>query len=380
MIVCRGFKLGAELLRQAAAHTRAYLSLGLDVLSGGSAAKMAELLRTRWLEDIFRVGFSRAAASREKLLSCLRSRWKGDVRALADFFGAPYGRSLELFARKQPRSAMFRAAAPRAVAILIPCMTSGCSRSSRSSSALCSTCSPRGFSSPARFSRPVLRPISRPRIHARAAVGTALCRLVLGREISFAPVSLRDFKAFLKSAAPPRRHPGGRLRARTSARRAFRLRGGSGPAATAALALNVLVDLIEKEFESYAGRSRSTRASSRSSCSKRAARPGRAPFYLPQPPSLRRTALGLAVVLERIVPAEHECRSFRRAASSRAASPRSSGTKANQPQILPDLLLRLGRGDQLPARRKIDAVRAGEPVRRAAHAHVDFLRPPRAAS
>ncbi len=104
-IVCTGGKIDPKTIRENASQARAFVSLGLDVLSSGNTEKCKALLINNWLEDIFRVGFSHAGDARHALIKSVRQYWSSDLGALITFLGSPLGNNLELFCGRVPHIA-----------------------------------------------------------------------------------------------------------------------------------------------------------------------------------------------------------------------------------------------------------------------------------
>lgn len=103
VIVCSKQEINANLLAKSAARARSYISLGLDVVSGGNVEKAADVLSSYWLEHIFSVGYTQLLNARQALASSIRKVWKGDIDILTAFFGEPYGTTLERFLDRYPQ-------------------------------------------------------------------------------------------------------------------------------------------------------------------------------------------------------------------------------------------------------------------------------------
>jgi len=79
-----------ERVRQGVERARSLLSMGLEDLSGGEAARARDILKGRWLELIFRWGVSKILELRDRAQGVAGSHWGGSKKALLEFLEGPY--------------------------------------------------------------------------------------------------------------------------------------------------------------------------------------------------------------------------------------------------------------------------------------------------
>ena len=84
-----------EKIREGVETTRAYVSLGLEILSGGDLAKATRIVEEKWLEVIFRWGVTQTLKLKGQFLEIIRKYWEGEKESFLRFLHPPY----ELIAR-----------------------------------------------------------------------------------------------------------------------------------------------------------------------------------------------------------------------------------------------------------------------------------------
>lgn len=72
------------------ARTRALLSLGLEILSGGDLLAAREILKKRWAEHIFRTAITRVVEIRDRAEILAEGYWQSRYKSLIHFLRSPY--------------------------------------------------------------------------------------------------------------------------------------------------------------------------------------------------------------------------------------------------------------------------------------------------
>lgn len=91
LVVCHGMDFTSEgKVRWNVERARSLLSLGLELLSEGDIARASEILRTRWLETVFRFSVGQLYALRDDMQRIVREYWKSDIKILLEFLEPPY--------------------------------------------------------------------------------------------------------------------------------------------------------------------------------------------------------------------------------------------------------------------------------------------------
>ena len=104
VMVCKEIdSFSKEHARSAYEHVRSVLSVGFEKLSGGDPEKAHCFLCERWLEYIFRYGFSLLVDLRTEIESYIRVKWSFSKEFLNEFFGETYGAVLNGILREVPQ-------------------------------------------------------------------------------------------------------------------------------------------------------------------------------------------------------------------------------------------------------------------------------------
>ena len=91
VIACEGIDFSSEeRVRHGAERARAYVSIGLEALSGREPEAGLKLLRERWLEVLFRYGMTRAFRVRDEAAEIVRRWWHSKREDFLLFLNPPY--------------------------------------------------------------------------------------------------------------------------------------------------------------------------------------------------------------------------------------------------------------------------------------------------
>jgi hypothetical protein len=91
VIACEGIDLSSEeKVRRGAERARGFINIGLEVLVGRDLQQARRLLSERWVETIFRWGFSQILNLREEAKEMVRAHWNSDQVAFYNSLDTPY--------------------------------------------------------------------------------------------------------------------------------------------------------------------------------------------------------------------------------------------------------------------------------------------------
>jgi hypothetical protein len=91
VIACQGIDFSSEdRVRQGAERVRRFVSIGLELLSGGDIAMACQIMKERWLEMIFRWAVTRLLKIRDDASGVVHNHWKGSKNQFLEFVNAPY--------------------------------------------------------------------------------------------------------------------------------------------------------------------------------------------------------------------------------------------------------------------------------------------------
>ena len=91
VIACDGIDFSSEeRVREGIERVRAFVSVGLELLSGGDLVRSRQILTERWVEIIFRWGATHILQLREEGLEIPRIFWKADRGRFLGFLNDPY--------------------------------------------------------------------------------------------------------------------------------------------------------------------------------------------------------------------------------------------------------------------------------------------------
>ena len=91
VIACEGIDFSSEEnVKRGVERARDYVSIGLEILSGGDLNKAKTILSERWLEVVFRCAVSDILMLREQLFAITRESWKGRQAEFIEFLMPPY--------------------------------------------------------------------------------------------------------------------------------------------------------------------------------------------------------------------------------------------------------------------------------------------------
>ncbi|MBN1688352.1 MAG: hypothetical protein JW893_04565 [Candidatus Omnitrophica bacterium] len=95
-IACEGLVFSSEEnVKRGVERARNFVNLGLEIVSGKDLEVAKKIVKTRWLENIFRVGAGALIPLREKSMKLVRILWKGDQEGFLRFLDSPYGSILK---------------------------------------------------------------------------------------------------------------------------------------------------------------------------------------------------------------------------------------------------------------------------------------------
>lgn len=82
-------------VRKAVSLARHFVNIGLEALSAGNQDAASRVMKERWLELVFRTGFTEVVRCRELSQECLKKYWDGDRKAWLLFLDEPYDAIIE---------------------------------------------------------------------------------------------------------------------------------------------------------------------------------------------------------------------------------------------------------------------------------------------
>ncbi len=90
-LACEGIDMASEeKVRHAIERVRRYVNIGLEIESASSVDAARQIVKERWLEFLFRRGFTRLTELRRQFEEIMRRYWGSDKEAFLEFLGDPY--------------------------------------------------------------------------------------------------------------------------------------------------------------------------------------------------------------------------------------------------------------------------------------------------
>lgn len=103
MVVCSGMDFTSEeKVRSAVDRVRALVSLGLEILSDGDLDKAVGILKSRWIESVFRYALGELYPLRDRTRELIQDEWKGEGEIFFTFLEQPYEFILRGLSEKMP--------------------------------------------------------------------------------------------------------------------------------------------------------------------------------------------------------------------------------------------------------------------------------------
>jgi len=91
LVVCHGMDFTSEgKVRANVERARSFLSMGLEILSDADVDEAVEILRTRWIETVFRFAVGRLYKLRDDAHSIVRNNWGGARDNFLEFMDPPF--------------------------------------------------------------------------------------------------------------------------------------------------------------------------------------------------------------------------------------------------------------------------------------------------
>lgn len=91
VIACEGIDFSSEdRVKRGVMRARAFVNIGLEILSGGEVEKAVEVMRDKWLELVFRVCATRIRSLRDSAFKITHDYWNGEKDDFVNFLREPY--------------------------------------------------------------------------------------------------------------------------------------------------------------------------------------------------------------------------------------------------------------------------------------------------